>query len=38
VRREQPDLSIDWVRARVPYQTAELMERFVEGLRKAGLR
>jgi TolB-like protein/Flp pilus assembly protein TadD len=38
VRREQPDLSIDWVRANVPYQTEELMARFVEGLRKAGLR
>ena len=37
VRREQPDLSIDWVRANVPYQTDELMERFVEGLRMAGL-
>jgi TolB-like protein len=38
VRHEQPDLSIDWVRANVPYQTAELMDRFVEGLRRAGLR
>jgi TolB-like protein len=37
VRREQPDLSLDWVRANVPYQTAELMDRFVEGLRKATL-
>jgi TolB-like protein/Flp pilus assembly protein TadD len=38
VRREQPELSIDWVRANVPYQTPELMERFVEGLQKAGLK
>jgi TolB-like protein/Tfp pilus assembly protein PilF len=38
VRREQPDLTIDWVRASVPYQTEELMGRFVDGLRKAGLR
>ena len=38
VRVEQPDLSIDWVRANVPYQTEELIERFVEGLRMAGLR
>jgi tetratricopeptide (TPR) repeat protein len=38
VRREQPDLSIDWVRANVPYQTEALMDRFVEGLAKAGLR
>ena len=28
VRREQPRLSIDWMRASVPYQTPELMERF----------
>ncbi|MCC7048835.1 MAG: winged helix-turn-helix domain-containing protein [Alphaproteobacteria bacterium] len=38
IRREQPQLSIDWVRANVPYQTPELMERFLQGLRKAGLR
>ena len=37
VRREQPQLSIDWIRASVPYQTPELMERFLEGMRKAGL-
>jgi TolB-like protein len=37
VRREQPELSLDWVRASVPYQTPELMERFLEGMRKAGL-
>jgi TolB-like protein/tetratricopeptide (TPR) repeat protein len=38
VRREQPGLSLDWVRANVPYQTTELIDRFAEGLRKAGLR
>jgi tetratricopeptide (TPR) repeat protein len=38
VCREQPDLSADWVRANVPYQTDELMRRFIEGLRMAGLR
>jgi hypothetical protein len=38
VRCEQPQLSIDWVRANVPYQTPELMERYLEGLRKAGLK
>ena len=38
VRREQPLLSLDWVRGNVPYQTRELMDRFVEGLRRAGLR
>jgi TolB-like protein/Flp pilus assembly protein TadD len=37
VKREQPHLSIDWIRAHVPYQTAELMERFLDGMRKAGL-
>lgn len=37
MRREQPLLSIDWVRRNVPYQTQALMEQFVEGLRKAGL-
>ena len=33
----QPPLTIEWVRNNVPYQTPELMELFVEGLRKAGL-
>ena len=28
---------IDWIRASVPYQTPELMERFLDGMRKAGL-
>src|SRR5439155_18330862 len=37
VRREQPQLSIEWIRASVPYQTQELMERFLDGMRKAGL-
>jgi TolB-like protein len=37
VRRQQPQLSIDWIRASVPYQTPELMEQFLEGMRKAGL-
>ena len=37
VRREQPQLSVEWIRASVPYQTAELMERFLQGMRKAGL-
>ncbi|MFZ1197265.1 MAG: winged helix-turn-helix domain-containing protein [Pseudolabrys sp.] len=37
VRRQQPHLSIDWIRSNVPYQTPELMERFLEGMRKAGL-
>ncbi len=37
IMREQPRLSAEWVRANVPYQTPELMDRFLEGLRKAGL-
>jgi TolB-like protein len=37
VRCEQPQLSMEWVRANVPYQTPELMEHYLEGLRKAGL-
>jgi TolB-like protein len=37
VRREQPELSIAWIRANVPYQKPELMELFLEGMRKAGL-
>jgi TolB-like protein/cytochrome c-type biogenesis protein CcmH/NrfG len=35
--QEQPQLSVDWIRASVPYQTPQLMERFLEGMRKAGL-
>mgnify|MGYP001358343363 CR=1 FL=1 len=37
VLTEQPRLSLAWIRANVPYQTPELMERFLEGMRKAGL-
>jgi TolB-like protein/Flp pilus assembly protein TadD len=37
IRSEQPELSIAWIRASVPYQTPELMDRFLEGMRKAGL-
>ena len=36
VRREQPQLSADWIRASVPYQTPELMERFLDGMRRPG--
>ena len=36
-RVEQPQLSLDWIRANVPYQTPRLMERFLDGMRKAGL-
>jgi TolB-like protein len=37
IKREQPELSLIWVRDNVPYQTPELMERYLEGFRKAGL-
>ena len=37
VRRQQPHLSLGWIRASVPYQTPDLMERFLDGMRKAGL-
>jgi hypothetical protein len=37
VRQQQPQLSLEWIRANVPYQTPELMQRFLEGMRKAGL-
>ena len=37
VRSEQPQLSLGWIRANVPYQTPELMERFLDGMRMAGL-
>lgn len=36
-RRQQPQLSIAWIRASVPYQTPQLLECFLEGMRKAGL-
>lgn len=37
IRSEQPQLSLAWIRANVPYQTPELMERYIDGFRKAGL-
>ncbi len=37
-RHHRPPLTIDWVRQNVPYQTSELLELFVDGLRKAGLK
>jgi TolB-like protein/Flp pilus assembly protein TadD len=37
LRLEQPQLSLAWIRANVPYQTPDLMERFLDGMRKAGL-
>jgi TolB-like protein/Flp pilus assembly protein TadD len=37
VLHDQPQLSAAWIRANVPYQTPELMERFLRGMRMAGL-
>ena len=37
VKREQPQISLEWIRSNVPYQTPELTELFLEGMRKAGL-
>jgi TolB-like protein len=37
VLTEQPQLSLGWIRANVPYQTPELMDRFLDGMRMAGL-
>jgi TolB-like protein/Tfp pilus assembly protein PilF len=37
LQREHPELTIEWIRNSVPYQTPELMERFLDGMRKAGL-
>jgi TolB-like protein len=37
VQAHQPQLSVAWIKANVPYQTPALMERFLEGMRKAGL-
>src|ERR1043165_4281146 len=37
IRSEHPQISIAGVRENGPYQTAELMERFLEGMQKAGL-
>jgi TolB-like protein len=37
LRSEQPQLSLAWIRANVPYQTPDLMERFLDGFRRAGL-
>jgi len=37
IRRQQPSLSLEWIRLNVPYQTPELLEQFLDGMRKAGL-
>jgi TolB-like protein len=37
VRREQPCLSVAWIKENVPFQTPALMDRFLDGMRRAGL-
>jgi hypothetical protein len=37
IRSEQPQLSMSWIKASVPWQTPQLMEHFLKGMRKAGL-
>jgi adenylate cyclase len=34
----QPQLTLQWIRENVPYQTPETMEHFCEGMRKAGVK
>lgn len=38
VKVGQPQLTLQWIRECVPYQTSELMDHFCEGMRKAGVR
>jgi TolB-like protein len=38
LRHDQPQLSIDWLQANVPYQTADLIERYQDAMWTAGLR
>ena len=38
LRRDQPGLSMSWLTANVPYQTSRLIERYQDGMWKAGLR
>jgi DNA-binding winged helix-turn-helix (wHTH) protein/tetratricopeptide (TPR) repeat protein len=38
LRRDQPELSMSWLTANVPYQTPGLIERYQAGMWKAGLR
>ena len=36
VRLEQPQLSLDWIKSSVPYQTPELMEHFLRECERRG--
>jgi tetratricopeptide (TPR) repeat protein len=38
LRRDQPQLSMDWVSKNVPYQTDQLIDHYLDGMWKAGLR
>jgi hypothetical protein len=37
LKKEHPDLSIEWMRQHVPLPTSALMERYLDGMRAAGL-
>jgi hypothetical protein len=37
LKKEHHDLSVEWIRQHVPFPTSELMERYLDGLRAAGL-
>lgn len=38
VRVQQPWLSVAWIKVGVPYQTPELLDLYIDGMRKAGLK
>ena len=38
VQSQQPWLSVEWIKVGVPYQTPALMEQYLDGMRKAGLK
>ena len=37
LRLEQPQLTMAWLRANVPYQTSALIERYLDAMKRAGL-
>ena len=37
LQKEHRELSLEWMRQHVPIATAELLERYLDGLRAAGL-
>ncbi len=38
IKRDQPELSLEWMTDNVPYQTPSLIDRYLAGMWKAGLR